>query len=143
METKAYVWVTAQFETVHRDPQAPAHTGYQRSHHRHIMRVRLEKQVAPDEPATDRIVLKHQLEGTIVKCLQIPGENPAEGAAHQLWSCQDWAQKLIEVMDADRVEVSEDGELGSVIVRQGRVLLAQAEALPGAKAFKSPKKGVA
>lgn len=33
------------------------------------------------------------------------------------WSCESWAEWLLTELDADRVEVSEDGENGAVVAR--------------------------
>jgi hypothetical protein len=117
---KQYVFAATQFEAIHQWLGAPEQTRFQAAPHRHIFRVRAEKLVEEDRQY-DTITLKRMIEHCIVAQLQKTGENGQQLCV--TWGPLQWARILLEEMDLDRCEVSEDGEMGALVDRQTRILV--------------------
>lgn len=100
------VFCTTQFEGFHRWPDAPDEVAFLRERHRHIFHVRLEVEVNHDDRNIEFILLKRRLDEHIAGNLRRVNTST--------WSCETWARDIAEAFDAVRVEVSEDGENGSV-----------------------------
>lgn len=100
-----FIWITCQFEGMHYWPNAPE--GSILNHpHRHIFHVKLTKLVKHDDRDIEFIDLKNKVEKY---CYQ-------EFSALTTHSCEDLAKILLEVFEAERVDVSEDGENGASVV---------------------------
>lgn len=70
--------------------------------------MRAELAVSHDDREVEFILLKREIERVIA------GVN---GAKTELWSCETWARYVLDALQLDRVEVSEDGENGAVVER--------------------------
>lgn len=111
METEVYC--TLQIEGLHywRDCPLPE-VDYLRYPHRHVFHIKAHKPVHHDDRDVEFICLKHQIRNylrlqyydTQTKICDFGGQ-----------SCEMIAKELIEQFDLTRVDVSEDGENGSVV----------------------------
>ena len=103
------VFATTRFEGFHRWPQAPDEVGFLRDRHRHIFHVRAEKTVTHDDRDVEFILLKRAVEAEI--------KTLSDEEDMEAWSCERWATELLQRLQLDKVEVSEDGENGAVVER--------------------------
>lgn len=109
---KRYIYITTQFEGIHRYKDAPSQVSYLREFHRHLFKIRIQVEVEHNERDIEFIMFKHQIDNFI--------------EVHYLdkevdLSCESIAEELIEyviLMLGDRkviCEVSEDGENGAIL----------------------------
>lgn len=104
---KKTVFCTTRFEGFHCWPEAPNEVAFLRDRHRHEFRVRAEVTVDHADRDVEFILLKRKLDKKIDTILE--DENTAN------WSCEMWAITLIDELDLDACEVSEDGENGAYV----------------------------
>jgi hypothetical protein len=116
------IFITTRFEGFHCWPDAPDEVAFLRSPHRHIFHVRCWRTVDHDDRDIEFIQWKRQIDFSI---RTLAGENDT-----MKWSCETWARAIGGTVDADTVEVSEDGENGAVWIggeRLDKVLEAVAQ----------------
>jgi predicted glycosyltransferase involved in capsule biosynthesis len=106
---KVRVYATTRFEGFHRWPDAPDEVAFLRNRHRHVFHVRAEKAVSHDDRDVEFILLKRAVEAEI-KTVSLEEET-------ETWSCERWASELLQRLQLDKVDVSEDGENGAVVER--------------------------
>jgi hypothetical protein len=106
------VFVTCQFEGFHCWPEAPDEFAYLRTIHRHIFHVRLHKEVKHNDRDIEFIELKRQV---LDYCLKTYGSGHDQAPRWSRFSCEDVAHDLFSMFNATRVEVSEDGENGTIV----------------------------
>lgn len=99
------VIATARFEGFHCWPDAPDEVAFLRDRHRHVFHVRAEKAVTHSDRDVEFVLL-----GRAVKAFC---EGLAGSAEVESWSCEHWAEALIERFDLTACEVWEDGENGA------------------------------
>ena len=109
------IFVTTQFEGLHRWKDAPEEVDFLRSYHRHMFHVRLEVEVTVEDREIEFILLKRELEHLIQ--IMFVGRKMDE-------SCESIARIIADFMTRDkhmcagravRCEVSEDGENGAAV----------------------------
>lgn len=109
------VFVTTQFEAMHRWNDAPEEVAFLRAYHRHMFHVRFEVEVAEEDREIEFILLKRNL-AFLIKCV-------FEGKTFDD-SCETIAKRIVLGMTgldgmcknrAVRCEVSEDGENGAIV----------------------------
>lgn len=103
------VFCTTRFEGFHRWPDAPPEVAFLAVRHRHVFHVRVEVAVEHNDRDVEFIMLKRAVEQWI--------ETRRLTDAVANWSCERWADELLQAFDAERVEVSEDGENGAIVTR--------------------------
>ena len=109
------IWVTFSFEGFHAYPVAPSDVAYLRDVHRHLFKVRVEVEVFHDE----RDIEFHQF----LRFCRAP--YLANSTACSSKSCETLAREIAERVQlkylhrAVAVEVSEDGECGSIVRNSG------------------------
>lgn len=107
MKTK--IFITAQFESIHCWPAAVEEVSFLQYPHRHMFHVRVEWEVDHDDRAREFLIEKRRV---------IDAAKHLEEHENVLaWSCEMWAKALLNRLNADLVEVSEDGENGAVVHR--------------------------
>ena len=114
METKLkrYIYVTTQFEGIHRYPDAPEEVSFLRNYHRHLFKVRFQIEVFHNERDIEFILFKRELDEYIRTYLQDKEMN---------LSCEsiaEWLLAKVRTKYIDRkviCEVSEDGENGAIL----------------------------
>lgn len=104
MATRVYVRTT--FAACHRWQAAPEETAFLRNWHRHLFHVKVTVSVTHDDRRVEFFSLKKRVEDYILF-------NYA-GAYFEL-SCEQIASDLLRALDADEIEVSEDGENGAIV----------------------------
>ena|ERR1700685_4378654 len=114
MMTGTYVYCQTRFEGFHQWPEAPEEVSYLREMHRHEFRVKVVVKVNHDNRDVEFITLKNHT-NQIIKTGKSKG-----GWTGQL-SCEQIANAIIgKLLDrryqVHSVEVSEDGENGSIVV---------------------------
>ena len=118
------LFVTTQFEGLHRWKDAPDEVAFLRAYHRHIFHIRFEVEVVEEDRELEFILLKRELEHLVQ--LLLVGRNLDE-------SCESIAKNIVDFMTrvghmcegrAARCEVSEDGENGAIveITKEGQFL---------------------
>ena len=109
------IFVTTQFEGMHRWKDAPEEVSFLREYHRHIFHVRFEVEVTKEDRDIEFILLKREL-NKLVETLFV-GAKLDE-------SCESIAKKIADFMTRENrlcagrgavCEVSEDGENGAVV----------------------------
>ena len=80
-----------------------------RDRHRHVFHVRAEKLVSHGDRDVEFILLKRAVEEEL---RTVAAEENTE-----TWSCERWGEELLQRLQLDKVEVSEDGENGAVVER--------------------------
>ena len=109
------IFVTTQFEGLHRWKDAPEEVSFLREYHRHIFHVRFEVEVTKEDRDIEFILLKRELT-RLVETLFV-GVKLDE-------SCESIARKIVDFMTRERricagraasCEVSEDGENGATV----------------------------
>ena len=109
------VFITTQFEGMHRWKDAPKQVDFLRNYHRHMFHVRLEVEVVEEDREIEFILLKREL-NRFIRIL-FDGKNLDD-------SCETIAKKILMFMtEKDEVcykrnvlcEVSEDGENGAIV----------------------------
>ena len=109
---RRFIYVTTQFEGVHRYKDAPDEVSFLRDYHRHIFKVKLAIEVMHNERDIEFIMLKHKLELYL-------GANYDNLCFEK--SCEAIAEDIVGVfgeMYSNRkikCEVSEDGENGAIL----------------------------
>lgn len=98
-----------QFEGFHCWPDAPPEVNFLRYPHRHIFHVTAVKAVQHGDRDIEFILLKRHIEASISEKLKSPEVNS--------WSCEHWAQWLIDTHDLESAVVSEDNENGAILSR--------------------------
>lgn len=105
------IWVTFQMKGFHRYPVAPEDVSYLRARHRHLFKFKVTISVTHNE----RDIEFHQFQ-TWLESLYAEGQLEADNK-----SCETLAEELLTMIVTRypgrlvEVEVSEDGECGSVI----------------------------
>lgn len=94
-----------RFEGFHCWPDAPEEVAFLRVNHRHEFHVKVWKIVTHDDRDIEFILFKREVD----KCIRTLQET--QDVSH--WSCEMWAREIGQHLDADGVEVSEDGENGA------------------------------
>lgn len=110
---KRYIYVTTQFEGIHRYQDAPDRVNYLRNYHRHLFKIRLQVEVEHNERDIEFIMFKQDLETYISQHF----------VDTQLdMSCETIAEELINYVKKEYYidrkvicEVSEDGENGAIL----------------------------
>lgn len=112
------VFITFDFVGFHRWPEAPDEVDYLRVRHRHLFKVRVDVSVEHQ----DRAIEYHMLKRSIKSWRMLPVENHAGEYEFGSMSCEAIASTLLQNLQTYypdrpyyRVEVSEDGENGSVV----------------------------
>lgn len=109
------IFVTTQFEGMHRWKDAPEEVSFLREYHRHMFHVRFEVEVTKEDRDIEFILLKRELDG-LVKTLFVGVKLDN--------SCETIAKRICDFMTreygpcagrAARCEVSEDGENGAIV----------------------------
>lgn len=109
------IFVTTQFEGLHRWKDAPEEVSFLREYHRHIFHVRFEVEVSKEDREIEFILLKREL-NHLVDTLFVGGKLDD--------SCESIAKRILDFMTrkrhlcedrAARCEVSEDGENGAIV----------------------------
>lgn len=99
--------VSTQFEGWHRWPDAPQVVEYLRNRHRHLFKVRVGWTVSHTDRQLEFFIQLNIVNNAIK---QLQADPQAE-----TWSCETWAGKLLDMLDASSVEVSEDGENAAMV----------------------------
>jgi hypothetical protein len=107
--SRSIVYCTFCFEAYHHWVKAPEAVAFLRSPHRHVFHVRAEMDVQHNDREVEFITLK----GLLVRAVKAKLIDAA--ASVSTWSCEHWAQWLLDTFKLSRVEVSEDGENGAVV----------------------------
>ena len=102
---KRYVFITTQFEGFHCWPDAPNEVGFLRDIHRHIFHVKAWAQVDHGDRQIEFILLKRKIDQYIASIVK-----PIS------WSCEHWAEHLLQQFGLASCEVSEDGENGAIVI---------------------------
>lgn len=109
------IFVTTQFEGLHRWKDAPEEVSFLRAYHRHVFHVRFEVEVTKENREIEFILLKRELD-LFIKILF--ADNKMDE------SCESIAKKILDFMTRKRhicegraaiCEVSEDGENGAIV----------------------------
>ena len=109
------IFVTTQFEGLHRWKDAPEEVAFLRAYHRHMFHVRFEVEVTKEDREIEFILCKRQLEKLI--------ETLFVGEKLDM-SCETIATHILDFMTRERAicanraarcEVSEDGENGAIV----------------------------
>lgn len=108
MSTVAIIART-RFEGFHCWPGAPEEVKFLRDLHRHEFHVKVWKIVNHDDRDVEFILYKRQIDNAIAFAQHT---NNVDN-----WSCERWARAIGDAVQADGVEVSEDGENGAEWVR--------------------------
>ena len=105
------IFVTTEFEGLHRWANAPEQTAFLRQFHRHIFKVRLEIEVRHDDRELEFFDVKQRLNRGIKVVLN----------TNDAGSCEQIATKLLNYLAQYlkgremTCEVSEDGENGAIV----------------------------
>ncbi len=99
-----------RFEGFHCWPDAPDEVAFLRTQHRHEFHVTARKIVRHDNRDVEFILYKRRIDEAIH---HLRRTNSVE-----YWSCERWASEIGEEVEADFVEVSEDGENGGQWIRE-------------------------
>lgn len=108
------VFVTTQFEGMHRWKDAPEQVDFLRNYHRHMFHVRLEVEVVEEDREIEFILLKRELNNQIERLFKDVLLD---------YSCEAIAKMIIIYMQEQNIcqnrrvlcEVSEDGENGAIV----------------------------
>lgn len=109
---KRYVYITTQFEGLHRYENAPEEVSFLRNYHRHLFKIRLQVEVEHNERDIEFIMLKHAVDNYIMQTYLDMKVNA---------SCETIAETLIDYVKSHYpnrkviCEVSEDGENGAIL----------------------------
>lgn len=110
MERKVYV--TLEFEGLHKWKDAPKEVGFLRNLHRHLFKVRVEVEVFHNDREIEFILLKREIERFVGRKFK----------GKQVGSCEMIAEKILRFVKRKygknrkvEVEVSEDGENGAIV----------------------------
>lgn len=99
------IFSRTRFEGFHCWPDAPNDVAFLRVVHRHEFHVTAFKKVNHDDRDVEFILYKRRIDNAI--------EALKDGNNVEHWSCERWAREIGELVEADCVEVSEDGENGA------------------------------
>ena len=109
------IFVTTQFEGLHRWKDAPAEVAFLREYHRHMFHVRFEVEVTEEDREIEFILLKREL-NDLIRVLF--------GGAELDDSCETIARRILDFMTREYhscagracvCEVCEDGENGAIV----------------------------
>lgn len=109
---KRYIYITTQFEGLHRYENAPEEVSFLRNYHRHLFKIRLQVEVEHNERDIEFIMLKHAVDNYIFQTYMDMKVNA---------SCETIAETLIDYVKLHYpnrkviCEVSEDGENGAIL----------------------------
>ena len=109
---KRYIYITTQFEGIHRYENAPEEVSFLRNYHRHLFKIRLQVEVEHNERDIEFIMLKHAIDNYILQTYLDMMVNA---------SCETIAETLIDYVKSSYpnrkviCEVSEDGENGAIL----------------------------
>ena len=109
--SRTVVFCSFEFEAFHQWVAAPDLVAFLRSPHRHMFHVRAEMAVQHNDRDIEFITLRGELVRA-VKAKLVDAK-----AVVGTWSCEQWAQWMVDTFALNRVEVSEDGENGAVVTR--------------------------
>jgi len=104
---KTMVYCTLAFEGFHRWKDAQGEVKFLSYPHRHKFHVKAWKLVTHNDRQVEFITLQRQV---LEFCLKHASQGPTID-----YSCETWAEHLMDKFDLERCEVSEDGENGAVI----------------------------
>lgn len=104
------IWIRFTFEGFHRWRNAPDEVAFLRDRHRHLFHVRVEWLVQHADRDREFFIEQRKAQQAVNRLQQ--------EADCEEWSCEQWAFRIMEETDAWSVEVSEDGENGSLVQRQ-------------------------
>ena len=108
------IFVTTQFEGLHRWKDAPEEVGFLREYHRHMFHVRFEVEVTEEDRELEFILVKRELNRLLKNY---------ERASFDL-SCESLAKLIVDFMTRKGAicegrdcscEISEDGENGAIV----------------------------
>jgi hypothetical protein len=99
------IFSRTRFEGFHCWPSAPQEVAFLRQLHRHEFHVTAFKKVNHSEREIEFILYKRRVDEAIVAL------NSTNDTTN--WSCERWAEMIGHEVEADCVEVSEDGENGA------------------------------
>ena len=109
---KRYIYITTQFEGLHRYENAPEEVLFLRNYHRHLFKIRLQIQVEHNERDIEFIMCKHAIDNYIFqKYLDMKVNSSCETIAEELINYTKSIYGNRKVI----CEVSEDGENGAVL----------------------------
>jgi hypothetical protein len=120
-EMKTRVFATVRFEGFHHWPDAPVEVAFLRDLHRHIFHVRAEVLVSNRSADLGRYSTAKEKNLREVEFILLGRRVSREIERIHVtqdtscWSCERWATTLLDNLNLDRCEVSEDGENGSVV----------------------------
>ena len=109
------IFVTTQFEGMHRWIDAPDEVAFLRAYHRHMFHVRFEVEVTKEDRDIEFILLKREL-NVLIRTLFVGNKLDD--------SCESIARRIVDFMTREHrmcagraasCEVSEDGENGAVV----------------------------
>lgn len=112
MKISRNIYITTQFEGIHRYLDAPESVSFLRNYHRHLFKVKLQIEVFHNERDIEFILFKHEIDKYIQTYLQHNKTN---------LSCEsiaEWILQKVTTKYTDReviCEVSEDGENGAIL----------------------------
>lgn len=109
------IFVTTQFEGLHRWKDAPEEVSFLREYHRHMFHVRFEAEVTKEDRDIEFILLKREL-NSLVETLfvGVKLDNSCEMIAKRICDFMTRERHLCAGRAA-RCEVSEDGENGAIV----------------------------
>lgn len=122
---KTHVICTLQFEGFHSWPDAPdsiegTDVSYLRNRHRHMFHVKATKEVSHAERDIEFIALKHRIVAEILRVqAAINWSGPVSNGIIPVenWSCEMWAQHLLDIFGLSMCQVMEDNENGAMVIR--------------------------
>lgn len=105
------IFITTDFEALHKWANAPEKTSFLRSPHRHLFKVRLEMEVMHNDREVEFFDAKDNLQKVIATCVD----------KYDAGSCEMVASNILTHMQRKyagrwmQCEVSEDGESGAIV----------------------------
>ena len=117
---KRYAIVRTRCPIYHREASAPDHAGFLRNVHRHLFHITAWRSLENEGERIEYFAFQDALANAVARLQQ--ARDPDNVPAALGWDCTAWAERLLEALDLDRVEVSEDGENGAQVERGPRVL---------------------
>ncbi len=110
LRTDTSIVVTFRFEGFHRWSKAPDSDSFLRGIHRHEFHVRASRRVSRDDREIEFISFKKRIKDHV--------ESKKKQNLTLDWSCERWAQYILDAFELESVEVMEDGENGALVVRR-------------------------
>lgn len=106
------VYSSLRVEGFHNWPDAPDQVAFLRNTHRHMFHIRAYKQVDHADRDVEFILLGREVREGLDVMYGTP-------CGFGTMSCEMIAHSLIEALELDACEVSEDGENGAIVTREG------------------------